>query len=58
MTARTFHDETMNVVAAFQAGNQASLNADKFGFLLYGPGADIMDPYFWEGGIPYCQNAS
>lgn len=49
LTARTFPDETTNVVAGLQAGNQPSLNVDKFGFLLYGPGSNIADIYFSEG---------
>lgn len=43
MTAESFEDETANVLAALNPGNPASLNVDRFGFLLFESVADLQD---------------
>ena len=48
LTARSFADGTANIVAAIKADNPASLNVDRFGFLLFDR-LSIEDPFFVAG---------
>jgi len=43
LTAESYRDETANVLAAINPGNPASLNVDKFGFILFKSEADISE---------------
>lgn len=45
MTAESFKDETANVLAAINYANPASLNVDKFGFLLFVDQKDITQQF-------------
>lgn len=43
ITAESYKDETANVLAAINSGNPASLNVDKFGFILFKAEGDISE---------------
>lgn len=45
MTAEAFKDETMNVLAALNPGNPASLHVDKFGFYIFKTEKDIASKF-------------
>jgi hypothetical protein len=49
LTARSFMDGTANILAALKARDPASLNVDRFGFLLYERLGSIEDPFFVAG---------
>jgi len=44
ITAESYKDETANVLAAISSGNPASLNVDKFGFIIFKDESDITEP--------------
>ena len=48
MTAESFKDETANVLAAINPGNPASLNVDKFGFILFKEEKDITQQFITD----------
>jgi hypothetical protein len=53
LTAHSFADGTANAVAAVKAEDPASLNVDRFGFLLYKHRESIRDPFFFLGSNIY-----
>ena len=50
ITARSFEDESANVLAAINPGNPASLHVDRYGFLLFERKEDVKDPVFSRFG--------
>lgn len=45
VTAEAFKDETMNVLAALNSGNPASLHVDKFGYFIFKTEKDIASNF-------------